>query len=104
MPRLVRRDPLSKRIREYLDPGDLLLWLSELVNDDTYDEWLSEWATAIGIGLNILLIFLMWSSTPGNRRATDDVFGDIDGKSGRGWFAWSVSTSCAWIGCTAFGI
>ena len=92
MPRLVRRDPLSKRIKEYLDPYDFLLWLSEALQDDTYDEWLNGWATPIGIGLNILFIFARWSSTSGNSKNIDDAFGDYDSGSATGWFAWFVST------------
>ena len=90
MPRLVRRAPLSERIKAYLDPGDLLLWLSEELNDDAYDEWLKDWATPIGICLNILFILARGASKPGSGRGVDDVFGDIDGRSGSGWFSWFV--------------
>ena len=93
MPRLVRRDPLSKRIKEYLDPYDFLLWLSELLQDDTYDEWLNGWAIPIGSGLNALFIFARWSSNSGGSKSIDDEFGDIDGRGGSGWFAWLVSLS-----------
>lgn len=88
--RLVRRDPLSKRLREYLDPYDFLLWLSELLNDDTYDEWLHVWALPIGIALNILFILARGASKRGGSGG-DDVFGDIDG--GGSAFAWLVSLS-----------
>jgi hypothetical protein len=90
MPRLVRRTPLSDRIKASLDPYDFLLWLSEELNDDAYDEWLKVWATPIGVGLNILFILARGSSRTGRRGAGDDVFGDVDG-SGGGWLSWFVS-------------
>ncbi|KAK5119597.1 hypothetical protein LTR85_007426 [Meristemomyces frigidus] len=88
MPRLVRRTPLSERLKAYLDPYDLLLWLSEELNDDAYDEWLKAWATPIGIGLNILFILARGASKAGAARGSEDVFGDIDGRRGAGWFTW----------------
>ncbi|USW54015.1 hypothetical protein Slin15195_G073340 [Septoria linicola] len=91
MPRLVRRQPLIERIKAYLDPWDLLLWLSEELNDDAYDEWLKLWATPIGLGLNIVFILAQGASKRGGGgRGGDDVFGD-DGRSGSGWFAWLAS-------------
>ncbi|KAK5138110.1 hypothetical protein LTR08_004805 [Meristemomyces frigidus] len=88
MPRLVRRAPLLERLKAYLDPYDLLLWLSEELNDDTYDEWLKEWATPIGVGLNILFILARGASKAGAGRGSDDVFGDTDERRGSGWFTW----------------
>lgn len=88
MPRLVRRAPLSERIKAYLDPYDVLLWLAEELNSDAYDEWLKGWATAIGIGLNVLFILARGASRPNAGRGRDDVFGDVDGKTGSGWFVW----------------
>lgn len=85
MPRLVRRDPLSKRLKEYLDPYDFLLWLSELLQDDTYDEWLNGWALFIGIGLNILFIVARWSSASRNGKSNDDAW-EFDSRSGGSWF------------------
>jgi len=93
MPRLVRRAPLSERIQAYLDPYDFLLWLSEELNDDTYDEWLKAWATPIGVGLNILFILARGASKQGARRGRDDVFGDLESKRGSGWFGWMVSAA-----------
>lgn len=91
MPRLVRKAPLRERLQAYLDPWDFLLWLSETLNDDAYDEWLQSWSTPIGIGLNILFIFARGTSQAGRSRGADEVFGDVrDGSSG--WFAWFVST------------
>lgn len=91
MPRLVRRTPLIERIKSYLDPYDFLLWLSEELNDDLYDEVLKAWAVPIGVGLNFLFIVARGASKPGESRDRDDVFGDYEGKRGSGWFSWLVS-------------
>ena len=91
MPRLVRREPLMKRIKDHLDPYDFLLQLAETINDDAYDEWLKGWATSIGIGLNVLFILAKLANKPSIERGRDDVFGDFEGKSGSGWFGWIVS-------------
>lgn len=89
MPRLVRRAPLSERLKAYLDPYDFLLWLSEELNDDTYDELLNAWAPTIGIALNFLFVLARGASRPGGGgKGRDDVFGDVEGKSGSGWFSW----------------
>lgn len=87
--RLIRRDPLSKRLREHLDPYDFLLWLSELLNDDSIDEWLNSWAVPISVALNILFILARGASQR-TGSGGDDVFGDMDG--GGSAFAWLVST------------
>lgn len=79
---------MSERLKAYLDPYDLLLWLSEELNDDAYDELLNAWATTIGIALNFIFILARGASRPTGGRGRDDVFGDAGGKSGTGWFAW----------------
>ena len=87
MPRLVRKTPLSERIKAYLDPYDFLLWLAEELNDDAYNEWLKDWATPIGIALNVIFILARGASKSGSRGGGDDVFGEVNGS---GWFAWFV--------------
>ena len=89
MPRLVRRTPLSDRLKAYLDPHDFLLWLSEELNDDTYDEILNAWVTPIGLALNFVFVLARGASRSGGGRGSDEVFGDINGNGG-GWFAWLV--------------
>lgn len=91
MPPLVRRRPLLERITTYLDPWDFLLWLSEELNDDAHEDLLNSWAIPIGIALNSLFIITRGASTNSDSRGSDDVFGDIEGKKGSGWFAWLVS-------------
>ncbi|CAK4030774.1 unnamed protein product [Lecanosticta acicola] len=90
MPRLVRRKPLSERIKAYLDVHDILLWLSEELNDDAYGDWLKLWATPIGIALNLVFILARGASSKSSGQG-DDVFGDDSG--GSGWFSWL----CAFI-------
>jgi len=85
MPRLVRRAPLSERLKDYLDPHDFILWLAEELNDDSYDEWLQAWSTPIGIGFNVVFILARGASVRTKKDKIDDVFGD-PGYSG--WFAW----------------
>ncbi|KXL44371.1 hypothetical protein M433DRAFT_58580 [Acidomyces richmondensis BFW] len=85
MPRLVRRAPLSERLRDYLNPHDFVLWLAEELNDDVYDEWLQAWSTPIGIGLNFLFILARGASVRTKKDNIDDVFGD---SGGSGWFTW----------------
>lgn len=87
MPRLVRRRPLGERIRAYLNPLDFLLWLSEELESGDWDQWQQDWATAIGVGLNVVLLIARANSGPSTRRG-DDVFGD-DGRY-TSWSAWLV--------------
>ena len=87
-PRLVRRQTLFERIQTYLNPWDFLLWLSEELESNDWDQWQKQWATPTGLTLNI--IFLVARSNSGRRLRSqgDDVFGDIEGSSG--WLAWFV--------------
>jgi hypothetical protein len=95
MPPLVRRRPLLERIKAYLDPLDFLLWISEELNDDAYEDLLNSWATPIGIALNAAFIIARGASKAGkpNDLFGDDVFADFDGRKSSGWFAWMVSIS-----------
>ncbi|KAK5167042.1 uncharacterized protein LTR77_007771 [Saxophila tyrrhenica] len=88
MPRLVRRRPLLERLRDHLDPWDVLLQLAEWANDDTINEWLQTWALQIGVGLNVLFIIAKLAAKPSLRSARDDVFGDSESRGGPGWFGW----------------
>jgi hypothetical protein len=98
MPRLVRRDPLLKRISDRLDFWDIYLQLAEWVNDDTVNEWLQAWAIQIGVGCNILFIIAKLAAKPSLRSSKDDVFGDLDSRSGPGWFGWLVcGHDTAWL-------
>ncbi|KAF2725937.1 hypothetical protein K431DRAFT_259789 [Polychaeton citri CBS 116435] len=85
--RFVRRAPLADRIKALLDPYDFLLWLSEELNDDTLDEWLNDWATPVGVGLNFLFVLARGASQPTDPRGADEVFGDIEDRKGSGWYS-----------------
>lgn len=93
MPRLVRRQPLSERIKAALDPYDFLLWLSEELHDSTWDEALKDWTSVIGFAANILLVITRSNSGKSTSYRSSDVFGDYEGGSSSGWFVWLVSTS-----------
>lgn len=93
MPRLVRRQPLSERIKAYLDPYDFLLWIAEELHESAWDEALKDWAAPIGLAANIVIIIARANSGTGTSRKRDDVFGDFDGEGESGWFAWLVSVN-----------
>lgn len=89
MPRLVRRQPLLARIKAYLNPLDFLLWLSEEVDSNDWDEFQRSYATSLGLALN--LVFIIARANSGSRaarRGGDDVFGDDISR--RGWLTWLV--------------
>lgn len=71
MPRLVRRRPLSERLKEYLNPYDLWIWISEEIETSDYP-W-EQWAYIFGVACNF--IFLLAKSNS-KYRSIDDVFGD----------------------------
>lgn len=87
-PRLVRRRTLNERIRTYFNPWDFLLWLSEELESNDWDQWHETWATPIGLTLNIVFLIARANSGPSLRNQEDDVFGDIEGSSG--WLVWFV--------------
>lgn len=89
-PRLVRRRTLAERIQTYFNPWDFLLWLSEELESNDWDQWQKAWATPIGLTLNILFLVARANSGPSVRSEEDDVFGDVEGYSG--WLAWFVGT------------
>ncbi|KAJ6133620.1 Protein of unknown function DUF2418 [Penicillium samsonianum] len=87
MPRLVRRRPLSERILSHLNPYDFLLWLSEEFEGGDWDQLEKTWALPIGIALNVIFLIARANSRSGGSKAFDDVFGDDNGTSLRGWLA-----------------
>lgn len=87
-PRLVRRRKLSERIKSYLNPLDFLLWLSEELESNDWDQWQKDWATPIGVALNIIFLIARANSGPSLQSRGNDVFGDAEGYSG--WLAWFV--------------
>jgi len=91
MPPLIRRRPLSGRLKDYLNPYDLLLWLSEELHESALDEALQDWALPIGAGANLIFIIARANSGLSNTGRRDDVFGDFDGRGGSGWLGWFAS-------------
>ena len=86
MPRLVRRKPLATRIKDALNPGDLLLWLSEEFETRDWDN--KHFATPVALGLHFVLLIARANSGESARSRGDDVFGDD--YSGTGWFGYIV--------------
>ncbi|KAH3520595.1 hypothetical protein KXV93_003923 [Aspergillus fumigatus] len=86
MPRLVRRQPLAERIRSYLNPLDFLLWLSEEIDANAWDQFEKDWALPLGVVLNLTFLIARANSRSSGTRAIDDVFGDDDGVPWMSWF------------------
>ena len=87
MPRLVRRRPLGERIKSYLNPLDFLLWLSEEIDANDWDQFEKDWALPLGISLNIIFIIARANSRTNSSKAVDDVFGD---EGSAPWSSWLV--------------
>jgi hypothetical protein len=47
MPPIIRRAPLSERIKAYLNPYDLLLWIAEELHESALDEALRDWGMPV---------------------------------------------------------
>ena len=75
-PRLIRRRPLADRIKAYLNPLDLLLWLSEEMDSKDWDQWNKEWAYPIGVLLNVVFLTARANTAYSTGIGRDDVFGD----------------------------
>ncbi|GKZ24508.1 hypothetical protein AbraIFM66951_006096 [Aspergillus brasiliensis] len=88
MPRLVRRRPLTERIKSYLNPLDFLLWLSEEIDTHDWDQFEKNWALPLGIALNVVFLIARANSQSYGSQAIDDVFGD-DGSTP--WLSWFSS-------------
>lgn len=92
MPRLIRRKPWGERMKDYLNPQDFLLWLSEEFETREWD--IKGFANSVGAALNFVFLVARANSTS-NSSINDDVFGD---SGGPGWFSWFVwaSPSLTW--------
>ena len=88
-PRLIRRRPLVERIKAYLNPLDFLLRLSEEMDSTDWDQWNRDWASPIGIILNIVFLVSRANMAYRMSRPRDDVFGDDTAYTP--WMTWFVS-------------
>ncbi|KAE9363431.1 hypothetical protein N431DRAFT_355773 [Stipitochalara longipes BDJ] len=89
MPRLIRRKPLVERIKDYLNPGDFLLWLSEEIETRDWDS--KQFATPFALGLHIAFLVSRANSGNAGRSGGNDVFGDD--YSGTGWFSYIATVT-----------
>ena len=88
-PRLIRRRPLVERVKAYFNPLDFLLWLSEELDSNDWDQWKKEWANPIGLLLNVVFLIARANITSSTRKGgDDDVFGDDIAYTP--WLAWFV--------------
>ncbi|KAF2094108.1 hypothetical protein NA57DRAFT_68708 [Rhizodiscina lignyota] len=88
MPRLVRRTPLGERIKNYI--WDTLLWASEELNSDEWENAVKEWVTPIGLALNFIFL-LARANVSGQSKGSYDVFGDYEGRGRSGWLQWLLT-------------
>jgi hypothetical protein len=86
MPRLVRRKPLWDRIKDYLNPGDFFLWLSEEVETRELDS--TQVGGPVALGLHVIFLIARANSGGSRNSGRDDVFGE--GGSGTGWLSYIV--------------
>ena len=82
--RLVRRAPLAERIKAYIDPWDWLMWISEELNTNDWEEFAQDYAIPLGCGMNF--IFVVAQANASNGTANNDVLVGTGG--GSGWFGW----------------
>ncbi|KAH7072580.1 hypothetical protein FB567DRAFT_206195 [Paraphoma chrysanthemicola] len=100
MPRLVRRAPLAERIKAYTDPSDWLIWISEELNSNDWEEFAQSYATYIGFACNVLFVIAQANSGGAESYDDDGVFRDI---SGPGWIKWFMNLLVLILGGAAFG-
>ncbi|KAI9718662.1 MAG: hypothetical protein M1828_006597 [Chrysothrix sp. TS-e1954] len=89
--RLVRRTPLKERVKAYLDPIDFLLWLSEEVSSNEWDDFQEQWSVPIGVALNVLFMLARANATGQSHTRGDEVFADYGEGRGTGWLSWFSS-------------
>ncbi|KAI9800830.1 MAG: hypothetical protein M1825_003613 [Sarcosagium campestre] len=91
MPRLVRRRTLAQRIQAFLNPLDFLLWLSEEIESNDWDDFQRNNSIFIGLILNVVFLIARGNSSRTYIRFDDedDVFGEVSLSSG--WFRFLAS-------------
>ncbi|KAF1843521.1 uncharacterized protein K460DRAFT_368410 [Cucurbitaria berberidis CBS 394.84] len=101
MPRLVRRAPLSERIKAYIDPSDWLIWISEELNSSDWDEFASSYGLYIGFSTNLL--FIIAQANSGASTSYNDSDGVFTEVSGPGWIKWMMNLLVLILGGASLG-
>lgn len=91
--RIVRRRPLTERIKAFLDPWDHILWLSEEIETRNFGS--KSLGTKLGLALNFAFILARVYGSSSSGGDSDDIFGDSDSTGSTGWLAYFVSPSTA---------
>lgn len=91
MPRLVRRRPLAERMQSYLNLWDWLLWASEKIEGNDWDQMEKDWGLTLGLALNLIFILARANSRSSGSKAIDDVFGDDEGVPWISWFVGDIT-------------
>ena len=99
MPRLVRKAPLSERIKTYLDPSDWALWISEELSSSDWEDFAASYALYIGLGANVAFIVAQANSGASNSFDNDGVFRET---SGPGWLSWLANLLVMVLAATSF--
>jgi hypothetical protein len=83
MPRLVRRKPLLDRVKDFLNPGDLWLWISEWIETRDWDS--KQYVGPLAFGFHLVMLIARANVGGSRNSGRDDVFGDD--YSGTGWLS-----------------
>ena len=100
MPPLVRRAPLSERIKAYFDLSDWLIWISEELNSSDWEDFASAYALYIGFGANLLFVLAQANSGASTASDDDGVFNEVQGP---GWIKWIMGLLVLVLGAASFG-
>jgi hypothetical protein len=100
MPPVVRRAPLSERIKAYFDLSDWLIWISEELNSSDWEEFASAYALYIGFGANLLFVLAQANSGASTASDDDGVFNEVQGP---GWIKWIMGLLVLVLGVASFG-
>ncbi|KAL5428753.1 hypothetical protein PMIN04_000622 [Paraphaeosphaeria minitans] len=96
--RYVRKAPLMERVRAYLDFHDWLLWMSEELSTNDWEDFAKDYAFIIGFVFNLVYIVAQANTTSGPRN--DDIL--LDPFSGPGWFTWFSRLAVTGLSFVAF--
>lgn len=89
MPRLIRRKPFVERVKDYLNPGDFWLWVSEAIETSEWDS--KQYAAPLAFGFHFVMLIARANIGSSGSSGGDDVFGED--YSGTGWLSAIVRNS-----------